>query len=47
MKFSVMSRNANPTARPTTADRPRIDSTTCVNFKAASASRSPADQRAT
>ena len=35
MKFSVMSRNANPTASPTTAERPRIERTACVNLKVA------------
>ena len=41
MKFSVMSRNAKPTARPTTAERPRIDRTAWVSFRAASASTCP------
>ena len=33
MKFSVMSLNANPTARPTMLARPRTESTACVRFR--------------
>ena len=41
MKFSVISRNAKPTASPTTPARPRIESTAWVSFRADSASSRP------
>src|SRR5947199_10327850 len=42
MKFSAMSRNAKPTANPTTPASPTIDSTACVRFNTDNATMIPA-----